>query len=308
MTDPQTPARFDARICTLGEGPLWHPERQQLFWFDILGQRLLTRTQGVGQGEGQEDGDQAARTWAFDQPVSAAGWCSQDQLLVASASALFTLDLTSGAQQEITPLEADSPITRSNDGRADPWGGFWIGTMGKALEPEAGAIYRYYRGELRRVFDRITISNAICFSPEGHWLYFTDTPKQQIWRQALRSADGWPAARPPELFVDLRREGLNPDGAVVDHAGYLWNAQWGASRVARYSPEGVFERAIAFPASQISCPAFGGADLTRLFVTSAAEGLPAAASPNGAAEQAQDGQVFVQDTGITGQREHQVQL
>lgn len=292
MTERSMPqaSLFDPRSCSLGEGPLWHPERGQLFWFDILGKRLMTRD------------SEGARDWGFDIHVSAAGWTGPDSLLVASETALFQLDLVTGARDEVAPLEADTPVTRSNDGRADPWGGFWIGTMGKALEPEAGAIYRYFRGDLRCLFRGITIPNAISFSPDGAWAYFTDTPTRKIWRQALAERDGWPAGE-PSLFADLGAEGLNPDGAVVDSAGYLWNAQWGAARVARYTPEGLFERAIAFPAQQISCPAFGGADLATLFATSAAEGL----TPEGPPE----GQTFAADLageGIAGQAEHRVLL
>lgn len=288
-----TASLFDDRRCTLGEGPLWHPGRAQLFWFDILGRRLLSRSPDRQHDNTQE--------WHFDEYVSAAGWTGQDSLLIASQTALWHFDIGTGHHEKILPLEADNPVTRSNDGRADPWGGFWIGTMGKALEHGAGAIYRYYQGELRQVFDKITISNAICFSPEGHWVYFTDTPRQTIWRQALRSADGWPAATEPEIFIDLRSERLNPDGAVVDSTGCLWNAQWGASRVACYGPDGSFSHAVSFAASQISCPAFGGAELQTLFATSATEGLPDA---SGSA----DGQTFALRLEVTGQSEHQIRL
>lgn len=293
MTDASLPAArlYDPRPCILGEGPLWHPVRKQLFWFDILGKRLLTR-----QGE-------TAQEWPFDGHVSAAGWTGPDSLLIASETALSLFDLRSGKQEIVQGLEADNPATRSNDGRADPWGGFWIGTMGKGLEPGAGAIYRFYRGELRRVFGAITIPNAISFSPDGHWLYFTDTPTRQIHRQALRPADGWPDHRAPEIFIDLRAEELNPDGAVVDAQGGLWSAQWGAARVARYDAQGQFDRAVALPARQSSCPAFGGADLTQLFVTSAQDGLDP--------EAPDEGRTFTADlsaTGLSGQAEHRVLL
>lgn len=289
---PQQPQLFDCRRCTLGEGPLWHPLRQQLFWFDIIKKQLLSRT---------EDGP---LHWDFDQHVSAAGWCDHSHLLVATERALIHFDLQSGSQENIIALEADNPVTRSNDGRADPWGGFWIGTMGKALEPEAGAIYRYYQGELRQIFDRITISNAICFSPDGLYLYFADTARQTIWRQALRDSDGWPTGDDPEVFLDLRAERLNPDGAVIDSEGNLWSAQWGASRVACYGPDGQFKQAVQFSASQISCPAFGGADLTTLFATSAAEGL-SADTPQ--AHQT-DGNVFAISMQTKGQAEHKIRL
>ncbi|RYG92666.1 SMP-30/gluconolactonase/LRE family protein [Loktanella sp. IMCC34160] len=272
---------YDATNCTLGEGPLWHPERKELFWFDILGKRLHRKGQH----------------WQFDTYVSAAGWVDRDRLMVASARDLFLFNVETGeTERSLCPLEADNPVTRSNDGRADPQGGFWIGTMGIKAERGAGAIWRYYRGELRRLFPDITISNAICFAPDGATAYFTDTPTRQIMRVAL-DADGWPKGT-PEVHIDLTRERLNPDGAVVDAAGNLWNAQWGASRVACYDPTGRFQKAVGFDGLQTSCPAFGGDDLTTLFCTTAAEGL------NGDAE----GRTYAATGHGPGQAEHKVTL
>jgi sugar lactone lactonase YvrE len=281
---------FDPRPCALGEGPLWHPERQQLFWFDILGKRLLSRDRG------------GALEWQFDEHVSAAGWVDQDTLLMASESGLYRFDINSGNRSLVVALEADNAATRSNDGRADPWGGFWIGTMGKQAQAGQGAIYRFYQGKVTRLFGDITISNAICFAPDRSCAYFTDTVTGRIMRQALSSEQGWPLGE-PELFVDLtsagqNQAGLNPDGAVVDSKGCLWSAQWGASRVARYGPDGGFLSAVDCPAEQVSCPAFGGADLRTLFVTSAAVGLNG--EPHGRTWKA------VQP--VAGQREHQVLL
>mgnify|MGYP001820712446 CR=1 FL=1 len=251
---------YDATRCELGEGPLWHPGRGELLWFDILAARLYRRA-----------GDQLITT-QFDELCSAAGWVDDTRLLIASETRLFLFDMETEAREDIAPLEADTPDTRSNDGRADPWGGFWIGTMGKGAAPGAGAIYRYYNGELRRLHPGITIPNAICFAPDKSCAYFADTISGQIMRQPLNANDGWPSAA-AEVFVDLRAEGLNPDGAVTDAAGNLWNAQWGAWRVACYAPDGSFLKAIPFDAAHTSCPAFGGADLTTLFCTTARENL-----------------------------------
>lgn len=270
---------FDDRTCALGEGLLWHPRRQELFWFDILEKRLMSK----------------AQVWQFDEHISAAGWVDDTTLIMASETGLWHLDLTSGQKDLLTALEADDPQTRSNDGRADPYGGFWIGTMGKEAEPGLGAIYRYFKGELRVLFKPISISNSICFSPDGLWAYFSDTPTGQIMRVALDS-DGWPKAD-AEVFLDLRAEGLNPDGSVVDAQGCLWNAQWGASRVACYGPDGL-RHTLALPTSQVTCPAFGGPDLKTLYVTTAALGL----------EDAHGGMTFHTDLEVTGQAEHKVLL
>ncbi len=269
---------FDETPCRLGEGPLWHPERQQLFWFDILNHRLHT----------------SGQFWQFSTYVSAAGWVDKDHLLIASAKELFVFNLSNGAREHVCPLEDDNPTTRSNDGRADPQGGFWIGTMGIDAQAKAGAIYRYYRGELRKLFDNVSISNAICFAPDGKTAFFTDTPTQQIMRISL-DADGWPQGE-ASIHIDLSKTDFRPDGAVVDQAGNLFSAQWGAARVAVYDPSGTFIEAFDVPGTQSSCPAFGGPDRKTLFCTSAAVGL----------DGRDEGKTFAIDTTYTGQKEHRV--
>ncbi|MGC1497048.1 MAG: SMP-30/gluconolactonase/LRE family protein [Sulfitobacter sp.] len=251
---------FDTRICQLGEGPLWHPKINTLFWFDILGRALFRRS-------GND-----THKYAFDEYHSAAGWVDSETLVIASETALWQFDIASGNRTHLVDLEADTPITRSNDGRADPWGGFWIGTMGKNAEPQAGAIYRYHRGELRKLVNDITISNAICFAPDKSHAYYTDTKQAKIMRLPLHPGTGWPQGD-AEVLVDLAPENLNPDGAVTDAAGNIWVALWGAGEVACFSSDGTELRRVNLPALQPTCPAFGGPDLRDLYVTTAAVGL-----------------------------------
>lgn len=277
---------FDDRICELGEGPLWHPERAQLYWFDILGKQLMTR-----RGE-------TTQSWQFDEHCSAAGWVDRDTLLMASETGLWRFSLKTGARDLVAPLEADNSVTRSNDGRADPWGGFWIGSMGKDAQKYAGAIHRYYKGELRTLFTGITVSNAICFAPDRSCAYYTDTHSRRVMRQELDANDGWPVGD-PLIFLDLREDGLNPDGAVIDAAGNMWVAQWGASRVAAYSPQGAFLKSVDIGAQQASCPAFGGPNFSTLYVTSAAVGLDAGGC---------EGMTFIAENVGKGLPEYQVIL
>lgn len=277
---------YDTRQCDLGEGPLWHPERQQFFWFDINGRKLLSR-----------DGETPLE-WQFDEHVSAAAWIDRETLLIASQTALLRFHIGSGDREVLCPMEADNPVTRSNDGRADPFGGFWIGTMGLQLEPGAGCIYRYYRGALEELYPDISISNSICFAPDGRTAYYCDTSKQQIMAQPLDN-EGWPRGK-PEVLVDLRAEDLRPDGSVVDAEGAIWNAQYGAGRVARYLPDGSFDRAIEVPGQNTTCPAFGGAGLDQMFITTARQGL---VSPD-----SHQGETFVTTPGVVGQVEHRVIL
>jgi sugar lactone lactonase YvrE len=278
---------FDARACQLGEGPLWHPVREQLFWFDINGRRLLTRK-----------GDNA-QEWHFAEMVSAAGWTGNDSLFIASETGLFEFDLDIGTRTPVCALEAHNPATRSNDGRADPQGGFWIGTMGRNEEPGAGAIWRWYRGELRRLYPAISIPNAISFTPDGRTAHFADTVTGQVMRVGL-DAEGWPKGQ-PQVYLDLKHEGLNPDGSVVDAEGRLWLAEWGAARVACYAPDGTRVMTVAFPAPHTSCPAFGG---TTLFCTTALHHMTGTAR----ARHPDAGCTFAATNVARGQSEHKVIL
>lgn len=273
----------DSRPCELGEGPLWHPLRHELFWFDILNRTLHSR----------------AASWPFDVYVSAAGWISRDELLVASETGLFRFDLTTATRTLVAA--AGTADTRSNDGRADRQGGFWFGTMGKKAETGAGVIWRWYRGELRPLFREISIPNSICFAPDGTAAHFSDTAQGKVMKVALDSA-GWPKGE-PVVWLDLARAGLNPDGAVIDAEGRFWNAQWGAGRVACYGADGSFLQAVETPgATQTSCPAFGGPDLTTLFVTTALEHMDAEAR----ARHPASGQVFAFPNVAKGLPEPQV--
>ena len=251
---------FDDRPCQLGEGALWHPERGQLFWFDITAGKLRSRL------------DDTPLEWDLGEMASAAGWIDRDTLLVATETALKRFDIATGRTETVIPLEADDPATRSNDGRADPWGGFWIGTMGKAAEYGAGGFYRFHGGELRLLWGDIGIPNAICFDRARSCAYIADTPTGLVERRPLDPETGWPTGR-PDVFLDLNHDGLNPDGAVTDAEGNLWLAQWGASRVAAYDPDGRLIRAVSVPGAHASCPAFGGPDLRTLFVTTARQDL-----------------------------------
>ena len=277
--------------CDLGEGPLWHPKNKSLFWFDINTSKMYNWKNGK------------LKSWEFSEPVSAAGWIDEENLIVASASSLIKLTLSSNTRLVVVDLEADMPHTRSNDGRADPWGGFWIGTMGLNAEKDAGSIYRFYKGELKKLHQNLTIPNSICFSPDKKYVYFADTRQEKIWKQSLDQANGWPTKK-PTLFIDLRAQGLHPDGSICDSEGFLWNAQYGASRIARYSPEGWLDRVNNFPASQVTCPAFGGESFNTIFVTSACQGLKEADLK----VEPLAGKVFHFESDVVGLAEYQVKL
>jgi sugar lactone lactonase YvrE len=197
-------------------------------------------------------------------------------------------------------VEADNAATRCNDARVHPSGTFWFGTMGRKAEAGAGAIYALHRGRLIKLFPDITIPNAICFSPGGDIGYFADTRRCVLNRVPLDPTTGLPVGDPMPIVEGVH--GL--DGAVVDTDGLIWNAHWGAGRVAVFDPAGKHLRSLRVPAKQSSCPAFVGRDLSRLLVTSAWEHMDEAAR----AADPGHGRTFVLDAGVRGRAEPDVRL
>jgi sugar lactone lactonase YvrE len=271
--------------CALGEGPFWHPLRQQLFFFDINNQKLFAA----------EANGEIANIWSFDETVAAAALIDHDTLAIATETGLKRYDLLTGQTSLIVAIEADNPLTRTNDSRVHPSGAFWIGTMRKQEEAAGGAVYHYRAGKLSIILKNIKIPNATCFSPDGRIAYWTDTPTKKILKCATDPATGLPISE-WSLFADVSDGRGYPDGAVVDSEGYLWNAKWGGSCVVRHAPDGSIDRIIEVPVSQVSCPAFGGPGLETLFLTTANKNLSA---DQLAAEKVAGG-VFAIDLDIAG--------
>ncbi|MBD8064605.1 SMP-30/gluconolactonase/LRE family protein [Devosia sp. PTR5] len=279
--------------CALGEGPFWHPDRQRLFWFDINNKKLFSAHQ-----TGESDGE-----WSFEEFVAAAAIIDKDTLALATETGLKRFDLLSGTIDVIVDIEKDVPANRTNDSRVHPSGAFWIGTMQKSEGEAAGAVYHYRAGKLTKIISSSKIANATCFSPDGRIAYWADTPTKKILKcetdpgTGLRTGE-W------ELFADVSDHRGFPDGAVCDSEGFVWNARWGGSCVVRHAPDGSIDRIVELPVSQVTCPAFGGSDLKRLFITTANKNLPAEQL---AQEQAAGGVFFI-DVDVAGQPETPIAL
>ncbi|MDR5904647.1 SMP-30/gluconolactonase/LRE family protein [Franzmannia qiaohouensis] len=290
-------ARHQARLavdsrCSLGEGPQWHAATGRLYWCDILNGRLHWLAVASGATGGH----------AVGQLLSLAAPLAEGGLLLVGEHGLSRCDPATGILERYCDVEADNPLTRSNDARVDRHGSLWFSTMGKAAEAGAGSLYRLHRGELTRLRSGLTIPNAICFSPDGEWAWFTDTPSGVVMRWALDS-DGWPQGE-PSPWADFSAAPGNPDGAVVDVQGHLWLALWGAAKVVRLSPGGRLVATIQLPVAQPSCPAFAGPGLDRLYITTARQGL----TDETLGQQPEAGGLFVARPGVRGLAEPPLRL
>ena len=252
--------------CQLGEGPTYDPHSGKLFWFDIIGRKMLEKP--------MPDGPVTAH--ALPEMTSALAVIDQNRQLLVTETGLHIRDVRTGEIALHRPLEADNYVTRSNDSRVHPCGAFWIGTMGKKEEKGAGSIYWYFKGEIRTLFPGITISNSICFSADGSKAYFTDTAQNLLMRVECDPNSGLPIGE-PKVFFDHRGGKGGLDGSVVGVDGVLWNARWGAASLDAYSPDGKRMLTVDLPARQTTCPAFVGPNADRIAVTSAYIGLDAKA-------------------------------
>jgi sugar lactone lactonase YvrE len=279
--------------CALGEGPFWHAGRQQLFWFDINNKTLFA-IDADGKAEGE---------WHFKEIVTAAAIIDDNTLALATETGLKRFDLTTGDTLDLVDIERDIPANRTNDSRVHPSGAFWIGTMVKEEGPKEGSVYHYRNGKLTRIIGNVAIPNATCFSPDGRIAYWADTPDQKILKCAVDPTTGMPVGE-WELFADVADHPGYPDGAVVDSQGFVWNARWGGSCVIRYAPDGSIDRIVDVPVSQVTCPAFGGKDLKRLFLTTANKNMSAEQL---AAEKIAGG-VFYIDLDVAGLPEAKIKL
>ena len=258
--------------CQLGEGPTYDPATDTAFWFDIEGKSLF---------EKPGDADEAT-VHPLPFMASALAVIDGDRQLLAAEDGLYVRETTTGRLSLHLPLEEGDPVTRSNDARVHASGAFWVGTMGIRAERKAGAIYWYRGGEIRRLYEGVTIPNAICFSPDGGTAYFTDTADKRMMRVTVDPETGLPTGE-PQLFFDHRAErsdgthgsddegGL--DGAICDVDGVVWNARWGAGSLDAYAPDGTRIRSISIGARQVTCPAFLGHKADRMIVTSAWTGM-----------------------------------
>ena len=251
----------------LGEGSVAHPDRNSLIWCDILQRQLYERAFSGGE----------ARVHDLDAMPSATALVDARHILLVTDVDLRLFDLETGLGRPLMPFLDDQPGLRGNDGRVHPGSGaFWFGSMGKNAETEAGAIWWFRGGELRMLFDRITIPNAICFSPDGTCAYFSDSHKQTVWRVEVDPATGLPTNE-PAMFCRFTRGDGAPDGAIVDADGILWIAGWGASALHAWGPDGRQIQKYRLPVSQPTCPAFFGPALNEIVVTSSFEHMSAEA-------------------------------
>lgn len=237
----------------LGEGPVYRPSEDAIYWTDIDSKRLQRwsfATKNLDQ-------------WHLPEKIGSFGW-QGEKLLLAMETGFFYYDLAARSLDKVFSLPP-TPGIRSNDGKCDAQGRFWVGTMHVDADQYIGEMYRFDApGKCKVMFDGIRCPNSLTWSPDGTTMYFADSFDKKIFCYSFDPATGEIGER--RVFADTsHREGL-PDGATVDANGYLWSARCAGYALIRYAPDGTEDRIIELPVKYPTSCAFGASDKV-LYVT-----------------------------------------
>ncbi|MFY9509852.1 MAG: SMP-30/gluconolactonase/LRE family protein, partial [Rubrivivax sp.] len=248
----------------LGESPVWLPEQAALVWCDIPGRQLNRWTTASGRHE----------QWSFDEEPGSCAPLPDGTLLLALRSGLVVFDPASARCTALVEAPYDTADQRFNDGKADPQGRFWVGTICDPREPARSALYRWNGQRLDRQAAGISVSNGLAWSPDGRTMYWSDTHQHRIFAFDFDPVDGTLsrqrefAAFPRKVAgQDLATYGGRPDGAAVDAEGCYWAAMFEGQRLLRFAPDGQVLQAVPLPVRCPTMPCLGGPDLRTLFVT-----------------------------------------
>ena len=252
----------------LAEGPHWWAEKGVFLWVDIEASRV-----GLF--------DPVARSNRFlDLPshVGAVVPTTAGDLVAATAQGFVRLDPDSGVVTALHDPEPGRSEHRFNDGKCDPWGRFWAGTMAYDFSPGAGSLWRLNNDfSCSLQWQELTISNGLAWSLDQRFLYLIDSPTLTVMAFPLTSTGG--LADHPTTCITIPAEwDALPDGMCIDAEGKLWIALFGGSAVTRWDPQdGRLMQTVELPCCQVTSCCFGGPDLDQLLITTARRGLDAQA-------------------------------
>ena len=250
---------------------MWHPQQQRLYYCDIPGRKLHCFNPASGE----------LTHWNFETEVASCAPMQGGALLLAMRDGLWRFDPASGERTLLAEPPYDPAKERFNDGKCDPQGRFWVGTIYEPRDPALASLYCFSAGKLVRSQGDITVSNGLAWSPDGRTMYWSDTKAHTIYAFDFDPASGALANKrvfasfpPKQPGQALDTYGGRPDGAAVDAEGCYWVAMFEGQRVLRLSPQGEVLRELRLPVRCATMPCFGGADLKTLYITTARENRP----------------------------------
>ena len=257
-----------AAAALLGESPVWHPGERVLYYCDIPGKRLQRFDPATGE----------LRHWEFDTEPASLAPMMNGSLLLAMRDGLWSFDPRSGSRTLMVKAPYDTAVERFNDGKCDPQGRFWVGTIYEPRQPALASLRCLIDGKLVNKVSGLTVSNGLAWSPNGRTMLWSDTKAHTIYAadfdpvSATLSRQRVFASFEPKIAGgSLEQYGGRPDGAAMDADGCCWVAMFEGQRLIRLSPDGELIAEVPLPVRCPTMPCFGGADLKTLYVTTSRE-------------------------------------
>ena len=259
------------RTYQLGESPFWHPQEQQLYWVDIPGRHIHRCNVYMGSIE----------SWAMPSEPGCIAPAVSGGLVIALRDGIYQARHWGGALALLAPATYDTATTRFNDGKADPTGRFWAGTMFEPRTSPAAQLFTLDGASLQPKISNATIANGLAWSPDAATLYWADTPTHAVrawdWNATANTLSRerifkqWPTKPADWKFgaPGFDSYGGRPDGAAVDADGNYYVAMFEGARICKLSPTGKELASFATPTLCPTMPCFGGDDLKTLYITTA---------------------------------------
>lgn len=248
------PEPISNHVSVWGEGPIWHQER--LLYVDIESHKILAFTPATGE----------EKIWNVGQRVGTVVPRAQGGLVWAGDDGFFFLNEDTGVSTPIANPEPDLPDNRFNDGKCDPTGRFWAGTINLKKQPTAALYCLHADLRVEKKFSPVTNSNGIIWSRDGGTMFYIDTPSKKI--RAFDFDTATSAISNERVIWDTRADTSVPDGMTIDNQDRLWIAFCHGAKVVCFDPATkTVEQQIDFPCIETTACAFGGPDLQDLYIT-----------------------------------------
>ncbi|MCK2052606.1 SMP-30/gluconolactonase/LRE family protein [Methylobacterium sp. 37f] len=277
---PHTPGVAVACRCELGEEATWDARSGMLIWVDVEDPAIWRHHPETGATHHHPQPEKLGFALLTADP---------DTLLAGFKSGVARLHLESGRREVLVRPDDHHAGNRLNSGHVGPDGALYFSTMDEAEEKPTGTFHRWHAGRLEAFGGAVTVSNGPVVTPDGARIYTADTA------EGLIRVHTWDEGRigPPRPFAAFESGWGKPDGLTVDASGHLWVCHYGGSRITRYDPDGRIERVLPVPTALVTKCAFGGSDLTTLFITTALRGRDATIDPMA-------GHLFAVETDVAG--------
>ncbi len=256
LPPPKAQLEFEIEAL-LGEGAFWNYKTQEFYWIDIEGKKLHI----------YDPATKINRSHPTPSRIGTVVPRNAEWAVVALEDGVYLMNTTTGKLEIVSNVEQEMTINRFNDGKCDPNGNLWVGSMHLEQAAPMGSVYKITgEGETTKMIDSVTISNGIVWTKDASTMYYIDTPTGKIMAYDFDSKTS--TISNGRTAVEVSTEDGFPDGMAIDENDMLWVGLWNGNCVANFDPTtGKLLQKIAVPAHNVTSCAFGGKNLDQLYIT-----------------------------------------